>query len=98
MMTVSEFAQATGRSQELVRRWLRQGRLPGVKATNGEWLVDTDGAIRGITAIQRSRRTRRPTLVEEWDAAPIIVSDEPVGGFVRRLTRLLGSREGSRQP
>lgn len=60
MLTIAEFARATNRSPDVLRRWLRSGRLPGEKSASGEWLIPPD-ALRELDAIPRSHR-RPPRL------------------------------------
>ena len=59
-LTISEVARATNRSPEILRRWLRSGRLPGIHAASGEWLVRREAALL-LGEVPRQRR-RRPAL------------------------------------
>jgi transposase-like protein len=58
MLTVIEAARAAGRSPDLVRRWLRQERVSGVRTSSGEWLIPAD-ALSALSSFPRTRR-RRP--------------------------------------
>lgn len=80
MLTVAEAAQRLGRSQEQVRRYLREGKLHGQRIGN-QWFVDpchllTVGAPRrqsGTTASQERLKLfnrvnrRREKLRQRWE-------------------------------
>jgi predicted site-specific integrase-resolvase len=60
MITVAEIARASGRSPDIIRRWLRCGRLTGVQTRSGAWLVSAD-AIAELQTFPRTHR-RRPVI------------------------------------
>jgi excisionase family DNA binding protein len=59
MLTPDELARLTGRSPELIRRWIRDGRLPAT-AVGRRYLIAPDA----IALVDRQPRVRttRPTL------------------------------------
>ena len=63
-LTITELARATNRSPEVLRRWLRSGRLPGIHAPSGEWLVRREAALL-LGEMPRQSSRRRPALSEE---------------------------------
>ena len=53
LITVSDTAKLLGRSTEQVRRYLREGELPG-RRLGGQWFIDRRGR-RGVS-VATSRR------------------------------------------
>lgn len=58
MLTLPEAAAAAHRNPDVIRRWLRDGRLAGTKAESGEWLIAPE-ALRDLATMPRVSR-RRP--------------------------------------
>lgn len=60
MLSVTEAAAVTGRSADLIRRWLRAGRAEGIRTPSGGWLVTME-AIDLIRQIEKRAR-QRPSI------------------------------------
>ncbi len=83
MLTVSEAARRLGRSIEQVRRYLREGKLPG-RRIGQQWFID-ESALRGVYTPSEPRfGTIRETAVME---ALRPVNKEVAAGDIAALMR-----------
>ncbi len=65
-LTVNEAARRLGRSIEQVRRYLREGRLPG-RRIGGQWFIDED-AVAGWRPERRAGAGRVAEAVAVYEA------------------------------
>ena len=72
MLTPAEFAAQRRKHPESVRRFCRQGRIPGANNETGSWLIPEDARVlpaRREEPLDMTRRRRtRPTKTSAGDA------------------------------
>jgi excisionase family DNA binding protein len=58
LMSVSEYARRLSVTEQTVRKWAREGRIPAVRVGPRLWRIDGDV---GLSTMPNSRRGSRPT-------------------------------------